>query len=322
MSGAMNTAKVVCIIFTGVTLAACGGGGVSSTPAPAPAPAPAPTPTPTPTPVAFTDWQSVPANGSVRLTGSTTEGTYNRTTAGQFGEVSSYNTPVAGAATVDLTYSAGSQTGVRVAGAQSSITFSNTDGSTNTRLAANPNVIRRASPSGASSLLLFDAPSAGYSHLSFGAWTGRSDTTGYIGAFHAGTLTPDSSIPTSGSATFNGSSVGYYSSINGAVETVISDVTLTANFSSRSISYNASNAQGSISLPGLNITGTLTWNAGSNLFTGTLRTPVGFGTGELAGPASGRFYGPNSKEVGGSFVLNWAGGTRAQYIGAFGAKRP
>lgn len=306
-------------------LSACGGGGgVSSTPSPAPAPTPAPTPTPTPTPtpVAFTDWQSIPANGVVRLSGSTTEATYNRTITGALGEVSSFNAPSAGSATVDLTYSAGALTAYRIAGSQSTITFSNTDGSSATRLAANPNVVRRTSPSGASSVLLFDSVSAGYSHLSFGAWSGVSTTTGFNNGFHAGSTTPDGAIPTSGTATFTGSSVGYYSVVNGLVEGVTSDVTLIANFAARSLNYTATNSQGANSLPGLNIFGTLTWNPGSGLFSGTLRTPVGFGTGELSGPASGRFYGPNAKEIGGSFVLNWSGGTRAQYVGAFGARRP
>ena len=159
--------------------------------------------------------------------------------------------------------------------------------------------------------------------MSYGAWTGATASTGYISSFHAGSVTPSGYVPTTGSATYTGTSTGYYSLVSGAVEAVTSDVTLTANFASRSIGYVASNAQGVGVLPGLNITGTLNYSAGSSNFSGTLSTPSGgYGTGDLSGTATGSFYGPAGQEVAGAFVLNWSGGTRAQYVGSFGGKRP
>ncbi len=305
-----------------IALAACGGGssggGVQSIPSPPPAPTPPPPPPPS-TPTDFSSWNSVPTTGILRLSGKSVEASY--VPAQMNGTVGSYNTPGAGTVTADFTYSSGSQTGVSVQGTQSSVSFSNGDGSTKINLASSPSTTKYSSPSGATSLLVVDAAAAGYSYLSYGAWTGATSNTGYINSFHAGSPTPSGSVPTSGSATYRGTSTGYYSSVNGSVNAVTSDVALTTDFASRSISYVASNTQGSSAYPGLNITGTLTYSSGSSNFTGTLSTPQGFGTGVLSGTASGSFYGPSGQELGGAFVLNWVGGTVGQYVGSFGGKR-
>jgi hypothetical protein len=171
--------------------------------------------------------------------------------------------------------------------------------------------MKYASPSGATSLLVFDAITAGYSYLTFGAWNGASGNTGYKTGFHAGSLTPASAIPTTGTATYRGSSVGYLSGVNSGVTEVTSDITLTANFGTRSILYTT--------VAGLSISGTLTYDAGTGFFRGTLSEPeyqrLGIG---FFGPASGRFYGPGGQELAGSFVLSKP---LNQYVGAFGAKR-
>ncbi|WP_407940327.1 transferrin-binding protein-like solute binding protein [Novosphingobium aerophilum] len=314
--GALRMAFFVPVAFS---LSACGGGGsgggVNSTPAPAP------TPTPTPTPTAFTNWQTTPSNGVLRLSGSTVEAPY--TPSAVFpNAVGSYGTPSVGNATADFTYSSGTPSGVSVSGALSSVNFTTSDGSTKVNLASSPSTIKYSSPSGATTLLINNASVSGYSYMSFGAWAGSTSTAGYINSFHAGSATPAASVPTSGSATYSGTSAGYYSSQSGTVNPVTSDVTLTANFSTRSIIYVASNTQGTVSYPGLNVTGTLSYASGSRTFSGTLTTPQGYGTGMLTGTASGSFYGPLGQEVAGAFVLNWSSGTVAQYVGSFGAKRP
>ena len=300
-------------------VAGCGGEDSSPPQAPPPAPTPTPTPSPTPTPTAFTNWQTLPTDGVLTLSGSTVEAAYVPSAIS--GTVGSYNTPGVGTAKVDITYTGGASTAVTVTGSQSSIAFRDGDGSTKTRPAASPNVITYASPSGDTSLLFVDAVSAGYSFMSYGAWTGQSSTTGFINSFRVGSLTNPQSVPSSGSAIYNGTSTGYYSSVNGSVRAVTADITITIDFGTRTVSYEARNSQGASTLPGLNFSGQLAYSSSSRDFSGTFTTPQGFGTGVLSGPVTGSFYGPNGEEVSGAFVLNWSGGTVGQYVVSFGAKR-
>lgn len=290
-------------------LSACGGGSTSGGGSVQPIPAPAPPPPPPPPPpTAFSNWQAVPSNGVVRLAGDTTEATH---TKNSFGQIASYNTPTAGNVTADVTYSNSAQTGISLSAPPVSINFTNSDGSTLSRLAANPNIIKYASPSGSTSVLAFDAISAGFSYLTFGSWNGVSGSTGYLAGFHAGSLTPAGAVPTTGTATYRGSSVGYLSGVSSAITEVTSDITLTANFGTRSILYTT--------VSGRSISGTLTYDAGTGFFRGILSEPdyqtLGIG---FFGPASGRFYGPGGQELAGSFVLSKP---LNQYVGAFGAKR-
>jgi len=64
----------------------------------------------------------------------------------------------------------------------------------------------------------------------------------------------------------------------------------------------------------LDLTGSLSYNAGSNQFTGNVNN-----TGStLTGTATGRFYGPAAQEIGGTFGLT---GSAGYYGGGFGAKK-
>ena len=65
----------------------------------------------------------------------------------------------------------------------------------------------------------------------------------------------------------------------------------------------------------MNLTGTLTYSAGSNQFTGA----VANSGSTLSGTATGRFYGPAAQEIGGTFGLTGAG--LSAYGGGFGAHR-
>jgi hypothetical protein len=181
-------------------LSACGGGstggGVNSIPAPPPTPAP----TPTPTPTAFSNWQSVPVNGVLRLSGSTVEAPYNKPSG--LSSSGTLGTVIAGSLVTDITYNAGVQTGISVQGGLSSVNFNNSDGSTKVRLAASPNIIKYASPSGSTSLIMVDAPAAGYSYMSYGAWSGLTTSGGGINGFQGGTVTQGTSVPTTGSVTY------------------------------------------------------------------------------------------------------------------------
>ena len=63
------------------------------------------------------------------------------------------------------------------------------------------------------------------------------------------------------------------------------------------------------------MTGELTYEAGSNQFTGPVET-----TGGMTGMASGVFYGPAAEEIGGTFATQGTG--VEAYIGGFGAAQP
>jgi len=102
-------------------------------------------------------------------------------------------------------------------------------------------------------------------------------------------------------------------------------MTATANFGTRSIAFATSNTATSTDLisstanSNLNMSGTLTYSAGVNQFTGSVTT-VGGGPSNAAmsGTATGKFYGPTAQEIGGTFGLT-NGSTG--YLGAFGGKR-
>ena len=73
---------------------------------------------------------------------------------------------------------------------------------------------------------------------------------------------------------------------------------------------------------GFNLNGALSYAAGKNTLTGTLRT----GNGLLSGSATARFYGPAAQEFGGVFTLtgpqvNGGSETPVRFIGGFGAVR-
>jgi hypothetical protein len=68
----------------------------------------------------------------------------------------------------------------------------------------------------------------------------------------------------------------------------------------------------------LNLSGTLSYLAGSNQFSGTVNTT------SMSGIATGKFYGPSAQEIGGTFSVSngTVGSGGSAYIGGFGGKRP
>lgn len=173
----------------------------------------------------------------------------------------------------------------------------------------------------------------GYDYQTYGSWSYVSDALlTNLGVFSVGSATPGASIPTSGTATYIGMIGGHLLNTHqsrplGVTMTSVdryvflSDLVVSADFSARTLGVNTSNSVIAAS-PGLllpaatnnvNMTGTLTYAAGSNSFSGTLTTGDG-----LSGTASGKFYGPAATELGGTVAMQ-SGGT--SLLGAFGAKR-
>lgn len=174
-----------------------------------------------------------------------------------------------------------------------------------------------------------------HDYQTYGVWT-IFDTTnsGQSGAFSAGSVTAVEAIPSSGSATYNGTLIGDYignaataSTINeGGHYTVTADMSAAANFDNGNIDFSTSNTAISreyetvISTPELDLTGQLTLSPDTNQFTGMVdNSAVG---GDLTGEATGRFYGPTAEELGGTFSLtDGSGSVPETYTGAFGGKR-
>ena len=157
-------------------------------------------------------------------------------------------------------------------------------------------------------------------YLTFGGWTNCS--TGCtaplkFGMFVYGNATQPVNIPTFGTATYNGFARGLandldYEQFSGGGETEWysqSNMTAVADFSKRTIAFETAgsvvpvtnldtNVTTVVQASQLNMSGTLVYAAGTNLFSGTVMD-----VGGRSGTATGRFYGPAVEEIGGVYTL-------------------
>jgi hypothetical protein len=162
----------------------------------------------------------------------------------------------------------------------------------------------------------------GWNYQSFGVWNTASAGGGAMHASSFGVPTPASAVPTSGTATFTGKLAGLYVSPSGQGSAAAADLSVRADFRTRSLVFGSSGTvvtrdlRAPVAAPGLNLSGTLTYQPGSNAFSGTLRNAAG----TMSGTTSGKFYGPAAQELGGAFNLR-ASGTSEAFTGAYGAKR-
>lgn len=161
----------------------------------------------------------------------------------------------------------------------------------------------------------------------FGNWGYElsTPTAIVVGYVVLGTPTPVSSVPTTGTATYNGVMNAVYTAAGAGLDSffdVTAAATATANFATRNIAFSTSGTVRQSVLnnaitadANLNLTGTLTYAVGSNQVSGALSS-----AGGLAGNAAGNFFGPNGQEIGGTFVLsrNPGTGTQEHMFGAFG----
>jgi hypothetical protein len=162
-----------------------------------------------------------------------------------------------------------------------------------------------------------DSTGLGFEYQSFGVWNDHLGLRAGITAWSHGQTTPASAVPSSGNARFTGQVVGLYVSPAGAGSTARADLTVDANFSTRSLGFASTNSVAAgASSPHLNLTGTLTYAPGQNSFAGTLSNA----SGTLTGTSKGQFYGPKAEELGGAFRVRAANGPET-FAGAYGAKR-
>jgi hypothetical protein len=175
--------------------------------------------------------------------------------------------------------------------------------------------------SGSDQAIYADPYALGFDYQSFGVWgTGLvSGSTGRYGAISAGAQTSAASVPTSGSANFNGAAGGIYVDTAGTAYRYGAYATFAVNFGTRTVGMTTNsdrivnintNAVFNITTP---ITATMTYTAGSNRFSGNFQA----GT-FMTGSGSGQFYGPVANELGGTFFIS---GSSGKIIGGFGGKR-
>ncbi|MFN2646073.1 MAG: hypothetical protein ABR570_13870, partial [Burkholderiales bacterium] len=81
-------------------------------------------------------------------------------------------------------------------------------------------------------------PSVNFNYQTFGIWDrDLSSTALQVGGFSAGAPTPASAVPTTGAATFNGASLGFYVDPSGVLFTTSASMTANANFGTRNIAF-------------------------------------------------------------------------------------
>lgn len=163
-----------------------------------------------------------------------------------------------------------------------------------------------------------DVASAEFQHQTLGIWAeGLERGVGSVGAGSFGARTPVGNLPTTQTATYNGTGAGYVRQPDRQGFLAISEVVVTTDFSTAAITSSdttLATLTGDLSItdaPELDF-------SGSGPVSGAGFTAMVSGSA-ASGQADGVFYGPNAEEVGGTYGLTGAGGL--EYFGAFGGTK-
>jgi hypothetical protein len=275
----------------------------------------------------FTSWSAVEPGTTFRMSALTREAGYTMDT--HSGTVTSLDSPSAPSTGSTLTWTLDANyntTGLAIQAANSSVSLSTAAGDTRGIVLGHPSLLVMSN-SDASKMIVASAPyDAGWDYQGFGLWnTENSMGVGTVGVMSAGVPTAGAAIPASGTATYSGAAAGYYVEPSGNNVLLVwsdSNLSVGADFGARTLAFATTQtaiiqdpSSPTVPAPDLNLTGTLTYAAGSNSFTGPVSS-----AGGLSGTADGRFYGPAAEELGGVFALNRGSGLET-YTGAFGGKR-
>lgn len=281
----------------------------------------------------FTKFSDIPANTPTRISGYSQEVTYNHSGA-TVTSVSSL-TGFSQTATADFTLdSSRNPTSIDFTSAQgTTASFKTSRGDTIGILSADNGIGVAGTSAGDKVALFARSEYNGWDYQTFGIWmTGLNSSSGTAGSFAVGSLTSSSAIPTSGTGTYTGKSMGLYVDPSNNAYLTIANLSAATDFAARTISFSTTGTQQTAlsSTPtgtysansNLNLSGTLTYSSGSNQFLGSVTT-VGGGTGNAAmtGTATGNFYGPAAQEIAGSFVTSGGSGSSNSFMGAFGGKK-
>lgn len=316
--------KRIALLSVSLALSACGGGGGGTVPSPAPTPLAT---------TAFTKWSDVQPGVNYKADGLGQEIT-GTASGGQFvaiapsGVTDGYSAILTFDSTPELTRLAlttPAPTLVVLDKADVGTTFSDLT----LAPGAYPQFVGAWNSTGVA--IMANPIDLNWDYQSFGVWeTGLGTSSRTFGAMSVGAPTIGTAIPTTGTAvSFTGYAAGSYVSAAGTGATVLADVTVGVNFVTRTLTFSTQNSRTSenwadlVSYPftpndGLNLTGTLTYAAGTNRFTGSTDSVTS--VSGLTGNSTGQFYGPNAEELGGVFLLSVPGSVET-YAGAYGAKQ-
>ena len=162
----------------------------------------------------------------------------------------------------------------------------------------------------------------GYEYQTYGSW-GAYLNAGSVGyAVSIGNLTPGGSIPTVGSAVFTGGANGYLVDAYRLAYVTNASMTAAVDFASRTVAFSTTNTTMTgattgvaTSIPAYNLSGTMTYSAGTNRLTGPVSS-----SGGMTGSLIANFYGPAANEIGGTYGLTQPT-TGNTLVGGFGGKR-
>lgn len=178
---------------------------------------------------------------------------------------------------------------------------------------------------------------AGYTYQTFGSWIAIPSANNlWEGYFSTGVPTAVATLPLAGTASYTGVATGsLVDALTRDPAETIATMNASVDFAARTVAF-ATTGTTSLSnnvtagtlptaSPGLNMSGTLSYAAGSNTFTGSVSSANG-----MSGNATGRFYGPGiaaatatkvvgaPPEIGGTFAVKNTSVGAMQ--GAFGGK--
>ncbi|MGE5319943.1 MAG: transferrin-binding protein-like solute binding protein [Hyphomicrobiaceae bacterium] len=265
---------------------------------------------------AFTSWRTNLANAAIQADG------LGQQVAGTWGgtSFSSIGAPVAAAESAVFGFDASGSLSVLSLTSTTS-TSTTTENFTGSQIGSftDPDfvLVKNSTSQG----VISNPKSLAWDYQSFGIWeTGLGTPSRTLNAMSVGAPTAGANIPTTNTASFTGKVVGSYVDAVGVGHSALANLNVTADFANRTLAFSTTGTQTATNLTnftpnsGLDLTGNLSYQAGTNSFTG----PVNSAT--LSGTTTGRFYGPNAQELGGVFSLQASSGLET-YSGAYGGKR-
>lgn len=254
---------------------------------------------------------TTPEDGTYRASGMAVSSGY---TTDASGKVLSFGTPETETdITADMTYEDGLLTAVTLTTSKGTVTLSTADGDS-FDVSTVLNGILATSADGDVMLVAADPTKGGYSYQTFGAWqSGLNGTSRVAGAGSLGVRTSESQMPTSGTASYYGDSLG---------QVVTGDkVEMTTSYIAVDTDFDMVEIYSSDTVTADPTTGAITGDRSDlDFYTAGSVSGTGFAadidTGVLTGSVDGQFYGDNAQEVGGTFSGSTADST---YFGGFGA---
>lgn len=249
---------------------------------------------------------TLPQNGTLELEGSAV--TAEVTGAG----VTSIDGPES--STLSLTTQGGEIVAAGFAAPGSSVDLDSRTGDTLTRTSSGVLIAIETADSN-DALVVVDPSATRFEHQTFGIWLeDRNQPVATAGAGSYGIRTGTSDIPTGRSASYDGVSTGVAILEDGNGYLTASEIEVTTDFQSASITSSGTIA--SRLSDGTEVNASQLDFSGSGDVSGNTFEASISGTG-TSGTADGIFYGRNAEEVGGTFRATGAGGVA--HIGSFGA---